>query len=259
MHIEEKTIKYAAISDSGRIRKENQDNLYCVGKYRISVDSEQQYRCDGIVNDNAFFAVADGMGGEANGAEVALGLVRGLCTLVPPITNELLMGYLHNYNSSVCDMIEQHNGERMGSTFASLSIHNGIAEMANIGDSRIYLFRETKMQCISKDDTLVRMLLEKGVLSVEQAKKHPDRHRLTQHIGVFPDELLIEPHTTSFIIKSGDIFLICSDGLTDALEDRIISGILSQKAEVVQKVNELFEMAYLTTKDNITIIVVEIT
>lgn len=251
-------IKYAAVSDSGRIRKENQDNLYCVGNYRMSIDSEKQYRCDGTVNDNAFFAVADGMGGEENGVEVALRLVCGLRTLIPPITNDVLMDYLHNCNSFVCDMIEQHSGARMGSTFVSLSIHNGIAEMANIGDSRIYLLRDTKLQCISKDDTLVRILFERGLLSVEQTKKHPDRHKLTQHIGVFPDELLIEPHTISFEIKSRDIFLLCSDGLTDALDDRSISGILNQKIEVVQKVNELFEMAYLASKDNITIIVVEI-
>lgn len=251
-----KSIKYAAISDSGRFRKENQDNLYCMGKYNIK--SERQYRCNGIVRDNALFAVADGMGGEANGAAIALGAVCGLISLIPPIINERLIEYLYKYNSTVCEMIECHNGERMGATFASLSIHDGIAETLNIGDSRIYLFRDKELRCISKDDTLVRPLLENGVLSAEEARTHPDRHKLSQHIGVFPDELLIEPHTKTFAIEHGDVFLICTDGLTDVVEDRDISMILSQKTEVCQKTTQLYDLAYPHSKDNITIIVVEI-
>lgn len=251
-------VVYAAISDRGRIRQENQDNLYCAGNYNTRVDSGQQYRYDGLIQGDAFFAVADGMGGEANGSEIAFALVRGLGTLSSPVTNELLADYLLNFNFDVCNLIEQHNGKRMGSTFASLSIHNGIAEMTNIGDSRIYLLREERLQCVSKDDTVVRPLIEKGLLSSEQARKHPERHRLTQHIGVFPDELLIEPHTDLFTVKRGDVFLICSDGLTDALDDGTIFVILSQKTEVIQKADELFKKAYFNTRDNITIIVVEI-
>ena len=252
------SIEYTAISDKGKIRQENQDNLYCVGEYRKKIAEEQFYRCNGIVFNNAFFAVADGMGGEANGSAVASGAVSGLSELVPPVTNDSIVEYLHNYNYAVCKMIEQNNGERMGSTFASLSIHDGIAEALNIGDTRIYLFRNAELQCISKDDTLVRPLLEKGVLSAEQARTHPDRHKLTQHIGVFPDELLIEPHKKSFNIEHGDVFLICSDGLTDSVDDMAISTILSQKTEIVQKVNKLYESAILHSKDNITIIIIEV-
>ena len=252
------SIKCAAISDRGRIRKENQDNLYCAGKYNTNINKEQPYRYDGIMQNGAFFAVADGMGGEANGADVALGAVRGLIELNPPVTNDSLVEYIHNYNLSVCELIEKNHGERMGTTFASLSIHDGIAETLNVGDSRIYLFRNAELQCISKDDTLVRPLLENGVLSAEEARTHPDRHKLSQHIGVFPDELLIEPHTKTFAIEHGDVSLICTDGLTDVVEDRDISMILSQKTEVCQKTTQLYDLAYPHSKDNITIIVVEI-
>lgn len=252
------TMVYAAISDSGRFRKENQDNIYCIGKYRANISCEKKYYCEGIARNDALFAVADGMGGEANGTNIALGAVRGLINLKAPVTNDLLIEYVHNYNLSVCELIDHNNGERMGTTFASLSIHDGVAEMLNIGDSRIYLFRNTELQCISRDDTLVRALVEKGVITAEQAKKHPSRHRLTQHIGVFPDELIIEPHTQSFDVLHGDIFLMCSDGLTDVLTDSEISVVLSQKSQVVHKVNTLYELAYMGSKDNITIIVAEI-
>lgn len=253
-------MKYAAISDSGHFRKENQDNVYCVGKYRADIICEQKYYCDGIAQNDAVFAVADGMGGEANGAEVAFNLVRGLSTLSSPIANATLTDFLLNYNADVCALIEQQNGKRMGATFVSLSVHDGIAETLNVGDSRVYLFRDKRLQCLSKDDTVIRSLIENGMLSDERAKKHPDRHRLTQHIGIFPDELLIEPHTTSFDVLQGDIFLLCSDGLTDALEneDKAISEVLGKQTEVTQKVNELFEMAYFKTRDNITIIVLEL-
>lgn len=252
------TMEYAAISDGGRFRKENQDNIYCVGKYRTDMYHNHKYGCGGTTQNDALFAVADGMGGEANGANIALGAVRGLIELNPPVTNDSLVEYIRNYNFSVCELIEKNHGERMGTTFASLSIHDGIAETLNIGDSRIYIFRDKELRCISKDDTFVRPLIETGVLSAEEARTHPDRHKLSQHIGVFPDELLIEPHTKTFDIEHGDVFLICTDGLTDVVEDRDISMILSQKTEVCQKTTQLYDLAYPHSKDNITIIVVEI-
>lgn len=251
-------MEYAAISDSGRFRKENQDNIYCVGKYRTDMYHNHKYGCGGTTQNDALFAVADGMGGEANGANIALGAVRGLIELNPPVTNDSLVEYIRNYNFSVCELIEKNHGERMGTTFASLSIHDGIAETLNIGDSRIYLFRDKELRCISKDDTFVRPLIETGVLSVEQAKTHPSRHRLTQHIGVFPDELIIEPHTGVLDISKGDVFLLCSDGLTEALDDDAILSVLSLNRPLDDKVDKLYEMAYKDSKDNITIIVVEI-
>lgn len=259
MRCQQITMKYAAISDSGHFRKENQDNVYCVGKYRADIIYEKKYYCDGIAQNDALFAIADGMGGETNGAEVAFCLVRGLNILSSPVTNAILTDYLLNYNINVCALIEQQNGKRMGSTFVSLSVHDGVAEILNIGDSRVYLLRDERLQCLSTDDTLVRPLIEKGMLSDEQAKNHPDRHRLTQHIGIFPDELFIEPHTTSFDVLHGDIFLLCSDGLTDALDDEVILMTLVKKSKIEEKVNELFKKAYQNTRDNITAIVVEIT
>jgi len=206
----------------------------------------------------ALVAVADGMGGEANGAAVAYETVRNLEKLSLPATKEALENYLLDCNALVCKMIDESNGVRMGSTFSAVSFHDGNADVVNIGDSRIYLFRNLELRRLSRDHTVLQPLIDAGVLTAEQARTHPRRHVLTQHIGIFPDELIIEPHRESIKVKSGDIFLICSDGLTDAANDDEIAAILSKNCSIDQTCKELHRAALLNTKDNVTIIVIQL-
>ena len=104
------------------------------------------------------------------------------------------------------------------------------------------------------------MLINQGFVSINDAKKHPARHVLTQHLGIFPDEMAIEPFCAEPIkTENGDIFLLCSDGLTDTLSDNDLLEITNDGSDLEYKANTLIESAINTgSRDNITVILVEI-
>ena len=97
-----------------------------------------------------------------------------------------------------------------------------------------------------------------GILTPESARKHPDRHKLSQHLGIFPEELIIEPYTAHFDLNPDDLFLLCSDGLTDELDDKEIAAILHQTDELSEKAEELFAgVLQKGARDNVTILLVQ--
>jgi protein phosphatase len=99
----------------------------------------------------------------------------------------------------------------MGSTLAALYLDGDTAVGCNVGDSRIYLYRSCHLRQISTDHTTAQMLVNMGALSPEQARSHPGRRVLRQHIGIFEEELTIMPSFTDPIaLQHGDVFLLCS-------------------------------------------------
>ncbi len=246
---------YVAVSDRGRVRSENQDNLYCNGKH---CTDDAVFRTSGVVRANGLFVVADGMGGETNGSLAAMMAVDGLKALQLPVSVDALKAYISCCNTAVCNKIEQNGGARMGTTFAGLTLHDGQAEIINLGDSRVYLFRQDALHCLSKDHTVIRPLLDVGLMTAEQARKHPDRHKLTQHIGIFPDEMILEPHIAKLELLAEDIFVLCSDGLTDALDDAELTMVLQRQDTIQGKLEQLYQAALNGSRDNITIILIEV-
>ena len=245
-------ITYSALSDRGPRRRDNQDNLYCAGLYRTDPACNELFLAQGQTQMPAVFAVADGMGGESNGAETALLSVQPLADLPLPASAADLTRHILRCNQAVCSRMDSAGGERMGSTFAGLSLHDRLAEAANVGDSRLYLFRAGQLTCLSQDHTAVRALVQAGILTPEEAKHHPDRHRLTQHIGIFPDEMLLQPFCTTLAVQKGDQFLLCSDGLTDGLADNQIDEILAADLSPEEKTRLLLRQAMAKTRDNVT-------
>ena len=145
----------------------------------------------------------------------------------------------------------------MGTTLALLYINDGKAIAYNIGDSRAYLFRKNKLIQLSEDHTQAQRLVDMGLLKKSAAANHKDKHKLTQHLGIFPDELIIEPYKSQEInIKQNDIFLLCSDGLTDMLSDDDITVILSNKQEGIGTLAKRLISKALEKggKDNVTIV-----
>lgn len=250
---------YYAICDAGRVRGENQDNLYCNGLFRREGGGCETFRRSGQFRDAALFAVADGMGGEANGAQAALETVRDLDGVDRSGGAAALTAYLLECNDRLCRMIRDQGGRRMGSTFAGLLFFDGAAHIVNIGDSRAYLFREGRLEQLSRDHTSIRSMIDMGVLTEEEARTHPDRHRLSQHLGVFPEEMIIEPHAVTGQPQDGDRFLLCSDGLTDMLEDREIEEVLRDNGSLGHQADALYAAAMdRGGKDNFTAILVQV-
>ena len=98
-----------------------------------------------------------------------------------------------------------------------------------------------------------------GLIDPQQAATHPDRHRLTQHLGIFPEEMMIQPHETGpFSVEEEDRFLLCSDGLTEMLAEGEIAAHLSETADLGRAADLLYEEALRRGgKDNITVLLVE--
>ena len=248
------------VSGPGAVRDLNQDNFYLNGLYNSSITLETQLTVKQWAGDNeGLFAVADGMGGEKHGELAALITVSSLDQLDRGRGAEGAIDYLNDRNRDICALIQQNGGARSGSTFVGLNIHGGMAEIVNIGDSRAYLLRKGALSQLSVDHTAIRPMVEIGILSAEKARRHPDRHKLSQHLGIFPEEMLIEPYFAACALRDGDLFLLCSDGLYDMLEDSAILHILQSQRDLKQAAVSLYDAAMAEGgKDNTTVLLVHV-
>ena len=118
------------------------------------------------------------------------------------------------------------------------------------------MMRGGKLEQLSVDHTIVQQMVDSGALTKEEAKNHRKRHILSQNIGLFPDELIIEPYFTEpIVLKSGDIFLLCSDGLTDMVSDDAIRTILANNEDAEGLVAAALEKG---GRDNVTVVVIKV-
>ena len=249
----------AVVCGPGRVRRQNQDNFYFNGSYRGSVDDTRDLTGVLYGLKDGVFAVADGMGGEKHGELASLETVRCLRASAARGMADLA-AVIDEANRRVCELIVCYGGVRIGTTFVGLNFAKSSVTMTNIGDSRAYRWRGGCLRQLSRDDTLIRQLLEQGIIDSEKAKTHSARHRITQHIGIFPEEMLIEPYTVTEAPCPGDLYLLCSDGLTDMVEDEEIEAILGSVGPVERKAEALFKTAlFHGGRDNCTVLLVEVT
>ena len=208
--------------------------------------------------DSAVLAVCDGMGGESHGELASLETARTLrlCAARGSVDMEDVTAQA---NEKVCELITMYGGSRSGTTLAGLVMDQSRVRITNIGDSRAYLCRNGALRTLSRDDTVIQQMLDMGIITPEQAKTHSARHRITQHIGIFPEEMIIEPHTTEEVPRPGDLYLLCSDGLTDMVGDSMIGQILGARGSYVKKAEALFKTAmYNGGRDNCTVLIAEV-
>jgi len=251
------TLTSYAICDIGLIRDENQDNLFINGTIRKHAEDILVFRHSNVSEFRGLYAVADGMGGSSYGGLASLVTVQEMQDKYFYYDHNSMSHFLLQCNERICELINENKSGRMGSTFVGLCIDCEIAAVTNIGDSRIYLFRDNELLQLSIDHTAIRQMVELGLITEDVARTHPDRHRLTQHLGIFPSEMLIEPHNKQINLLANDIFLLCSDGLTDMLTDSDIQRVLSTSNTVEEKAENLFAEALKNGgTDNITIMIV---
>lgn len=263
-------MKYIAIalSEVGKIRKNNEDNLFFDGEFRDSDESMSSFRKT-LSSQEAIklFALCDGMGGEAMGEQASYMAVSGLKEIERHFQQDkgksfpkLMPRYLARVNESLCQTIRNNKGLRMGSTFASLILRGNVAQAMNIGDSRIYLFRNGKLSQLSVDHTYAQRLVEMGIITQEEAARHPERNRLSQHLGMFPEEAKIQPALSPEIwLQAGDCFLICTDGITEMLSEASITEILRSPQAFLQQAENVMQHALAAGgKDNLSLILIKI-
>ena len=193
------------------------------------------------LNEDAFlvspetgvWAVADGMGGHDAGRLASTTVVTALDKIVGPAPVDQLLAQcreqLANANESLLELANKQGGMIIGTTVAALLAHDGAYACAWSGDSRIYLVRGATIAQLSRDHTEVAELVAEGVLSEEEAQTWPRRNVVTRAIGVHAEA---EIEVTSGNLTWGDVFVICSDGLTTHVSDaEILAHVLDNGAQ----------------------------
>ena len=230
-----------AVSHVGRVRSANEDNLVVRPEFGI-------------------WAVADGMGGHENGALASATVAAAIESIGPTGSAPDLLARLEaavlQANAEIRRRIAEGNGAPMGSTLAVLLVHDRHFACVWCGDSRIYLVRAGQILQLSRDHTEVQDLVERGVLTPAEAKVSPRRHVITRAIGVHEQP---ELDLDSGEIEDGDVFLLCSDGLTEHVaEDEILATVEERGAQ--QACNALLQLTLQRgARDNVTVIVMRYT
>jgi len=227
---------YGHITHPGLVRQHNEDNY--------------------LIDEDAYlWVVADGMGGHACG-EVASQIVVDLihdkikagCSLQEAVATA---------HHIVLIAADQRMGlPGMGSTVVAARFHNDHYEIAWVGDSRAYLWEQGKLKQITRDHSYVQQMLDAGAISQSEAFVHPNRNVITQAIGA--DDLdQVDVGTVKTPMYKGQSLLLCSDGLTDEVQDAAIASVLSSDDSEQDKVDQLLKLALAEGgKDNVTILLV---
>ena len=255
-------IESAGGTHVGKIRINNEDNFYINGYYKKDVTENIKAVEDDIDRLYYTYAICDGMGGESLGELASLRAMEVLKAYDSDNLQHLIKQFVDEANWKICREIEANSGKRIGTTIAMLNINQESAEICNVGDSRIYRFRKDRLEQLSQDHTRIQNMVEAGIITREEAETNKMRHILTQHLGIFPNEFVIEPYISKDIhLQKGDIFLLCSDGLTDMVGDfDLEKSIQTYSGESPKKiVHELVCQALEAGgKDNISVIVAKI-
>ena len=207
------------------------------------------------------FLVADGMGGHAAGeiaSQIAASTVNELLSKRSSESNvdDVLYLAVQAANTRVYEtqrLKPEYRG--MGSTLTVLTIRDNRYFLAQVGDSRAYLFRKKTLSQLSRDHSLVWPLYEKGLLTKEDLSRHPRKNLITRSIGTHTK---VEADLQSGSVLEGDVFLLCTDGLTDVLSDKDIQKILSANGMNPLEISERLIQAANSGggPDNITVVVV---
>ena len=254
-------IKACAISHPGKVRPKNEDNLFFNEFILTEEELSEPYKMNEKTDIPLLMGVFDGMGGISAGERaslIAATTARNISyTLYDPDDIEKTMvDICKTANEIVCNEMTTIVKGRMGTTASMLCFFEDFYHLCNIGDSPIFLYRDSNLSLISHEHTeKENYILIYGKENIPPNKKF----RLTQHIGIFPDELQIEPYVCHDKLQKGDRFIICSDGLTDMVKEAQIAGILSKRMSPAKTAENLLCRALDNGgKDNTTIIVIDI-
>jgi serine/threonine protein phosphatase PrpC len=230
--------RVGAVTDPGRTRRHNED---------------------AYVIEPPLFAIADGMGG-AQAGEVASRLATA--ALKESAANgggeQRIADLIQEANRRVYDRSSSDpNTSGMGTTITVALVENDHVSFGHVGDSRAYLIRDARMEQLTEDHSLVNELLKTGKLSREEAETHPQRSVITRALGTDPD---VDVDTFSVRAESGDLFLLCSDGLTDMVsEESILDVVERNRADIDRALRALVTAANRGGgQDNITVVAFEI-
>lgn len=231
-------LRYAARSDRGLVRANNEDSVYAGAR---------------------LLALADGMGGHAAGEVASQLVIAALAHLDDDEPGGDLLAKLDNAvrsgNAAIAAQVEaEPELEGMGTTLTAILFAGDRIGMVHIGDSRGYLLRDGELSQITKDDTFVQTLVDEGRITREEAHSHPQRSLIMRALTGHE----VEPTLTMREARAGDRYLLCSDGLSDPVSDETILEAL-QIPDVAEAAYRLIELALRGGgPDNVTVVVADV-
>ena len=235
-----------ALTDVGRKRLVNQDTVY-ISDTPVGV----------LPN---LYIVADGMGGEKAGDYASNSLIGYMLTYIEhtikmPVT--AIQGAIEYANANLfAEGSKNPNLSGMGTTVVAASIIDNTLHVFNVGDSRCYVLDENSISQITKDHSLVEMLVSKGEITRESAEYKENKSKITRAVGA-EERVLIDSFEVD--LAGNEYVLLCSDGLTNMVDDRKIFNIISSSAGVKSSAKRLVEEANLSGgSDNISILLIDI-
>ncbi len=217
--------------------------------------NEDTYWADGELG---LWLVADGMGGHEHG-EVASAVARDTLVREVGAGSDLAKAVRSADEAIIALSSKSSEALPMGTTVAALRVRAQDWEVAWVGDSRVYLWQGGVLKQLSQDHSYVQELVTQGAISAEQARNHPHRNMVTQALGITsPRELHVE--TRQGTLQPGMQFLLCSDGLTEEVEDETIARVLAREELAAQECVEHLVLAALEAggSDNITVLLVRV-
>ncbi len=240
-------LEYAGLTDPGRIRKENQDNWFADPKQGL-------------------FIVADGMGGHLGGSTASKIVVETLPLVlkkrlkdVKTLTDVAAARAVAQTIAELSRKVRQEGRSRaglygMGATLVLVQADDTHALIAHLGDSRAYLMREGKLRRLTKDHSIVQILIDCGEITEADVSDHPARGRITKAAGLDGDMI---PDIDVLEFQQGDLLLLCCDGLTDMLNDSEIARLLKSRPNLEILCRHLVNKANKAGgRDNITVIAI---
>lgn len=233
-------------TDIGQKRNTNQDYLFCSD-----------------VPVGAFpnlYIVADGMGGHKAGDHASHFAVERFVQLAEqtkqtnPVTlMRTLLNWINEEVYQEAQSDEAYNG--MGTTFVAVTVIDGRGYVVNVGDSRLYHIHKDEIRQVTLDHSLVEELVRRGELTAQEARRHPRKNIITRAVGV-SDEIL--PDFFEIELEPGDYLLLCSDGLSNMIEDEELKDIVNSDRDIDAKVRYLIDKAnYYGGFDNIAAVVIQ--
>jgi len=247
------------LTDPGikRKHKPNEDSLFAMqgtGTY------------NSLPQEFGLFVVADGMGGHANGQDASRMAIQTIIDYILPrisankqVEDEAFVNLLRDGVQCANQAVHQRNMEEradMGTTMTAALVVGATAYVANVGDSRTYLFREPGgLTKITHDHSVVASLVEAGIIKPDDIYTHPKRNQIYRSLGEKP---VVEVDSFKVSLKAGDKLLLCSDGLWDMVRDPEIQRLMSTSAPASSKTGQELIQAALDGggEDNVSVIVV---
>lgn len=240
-------ISYCCVSHTGKSRNINQDNFVCNTCFMETNEKNIKFPLSGVCSskDSVVFGIFDGLGGEECGEVAAYIAAKNASVLqITKNVSQELLEFCNKTNEDICNYTTSHQLSSMGTTAALVAFTNKKITICNIGDSKIFRFHNKTLEQISQDHVMISTFGTKAPL--------------LQNLGISPTEITIDPYLAEGLYQHNDIYLLCSDGLTDMVPTEDIAHTLFLQPIGAAIHTLLYKALANGGKDNISIILCKV-